>query len=89
MGMGFSDIPEMTMHASPIQASQLMRPRVRMLPKMKPQQAATATKTAVHVACDDTALRPMEIPSIPDPAMKIQSGEMVSMIHGGESRKAR
>lgn len=75
----YADSLDMTMQNSPIQASQLMRPRVRMLPKMKPMAAATATNTAVHVACEEIALRPMEIPSMPDPAMKIQSRKRKSV----------
>lgn len=44
-----------------------------MLAKRKPTMAATTTKTAVHVAWLETAFRPMETLSIPEPAMKVQS----------------
>lgn len=44
---------------------------------MKPTTAATATKIAVHVSCVDTALRVIEIPSIPEPSTKTQSNAMI------------
>jgi hypothetical protein len=44
-----------------------------MLPRAKAAAAATATKTAVQAPCADTAFKPMEMPSIAEPAMKIQS----------------
>jgi hypothetical protein len=40
---------------------------------MKPTMAATTTKIAVHAPCVDTALREIEIPSMPEPATKTQS----------------
>lgn len=40
----------MRIHGSPIHASQVIRPRVRMLLNANPIIAATAAKTAVHVA---------------------------------------
>lgn len=61
------------MDTRPIQASQLIFPSVRMLARAHEAIAATATKTAVHVPCADTALRPMEMPNMAEPAMKIQS----------------
>ena len=33
--------------------------------------AATATKTAVQVPCDERELRLMEIPSMPDPEVNV------------------
>ena len=63
----------MMMQPTPSQASQLILPSVRMLAKQKPTTAATTTKTAVHVACVETAFKPIEVPSIPEPAMKVQS----------------
>lgn len=44
-----------------------------MLASEKLTAAARATKTAVQVPCVDTALRPMEVPSMPEPAMKIKT----------------
>lgn len=60
-------------HVTPIHASHVMRPSVWMLPRAKPQTAATATKIAVHAAWPETAFNPIEIPSIPAPATKIQT----------------
>jgi hypothetical protein len=64
---------EAMMATRPIQASQLILPRVRMLHSPKAAMAATATKTAVHAAWVLTALRPMEIPSSPEPPTKMSS----------------
>ncbi|GMF77364.1 unnamed protein product [Aspergillus oryzae] len=64
------------MHTSPTHASQVIWPRVRMLENMNPRIAATATKTAVHTPCVETAFRPMERPSIPEPDTKIQSNTL-------------
>lgn len=58
---------------SPIQANHPILPSVRILAKEKPRTAATATKTAVQAACEETELSPIEIPSIAEPATKIQS----------------
>lgn len=58
------------MHAKPSQAIQVTRSSVRMLEKRKPITAEIATKTAVHVPCDEMAFNPIEIPSMPDPATK-------------------
>lgn len=58
---------------TPTQASQLILPRVLMLAKRNPTMAPTTTKMAVHVAWLETAFRPMETLSIPEPAMKVQS----------------
>lgn len=44
-----------------------------MLDSMHPTMAATATKTAVQAPCVETALRPMEMLRMPEPATKIQS----------------
>lgn len=57
----------------PIQASQVMRPSVWMLPNPKPITAATATKTAVHAPWVDTELKEIEMPSIPEAEQQIQS----------------
>jgi hypothetical protein len=67
------------MQINPTQAMKLMRPRVRMLDNKKPVMAATPTKTAVHVPCEDTAFRPIEMPSIPDPATNIQTVNMLEL----------
>lgn len=58
---------------TPTQASQLILPRVLMLANRNPTMAPTTTKMAVHVAWLETAFRPMETLSIPEPAMKVQS----------------
>lgn len=68
------DLLPLRMQVRPIQASQLIRPRVRMLPPTSPMAAATATKTDVQVAWLDTAFKPIEMLSMPDPATKVQSG---------------
>ena len=33
--------------------------------------AATATKTALQVPCEETAFKPIEMPSMPEPAEKM------------------
>lgn len=66
------------MQMTPTHASQVIRPSVWMLQKMKPMTAATATKTAVQAPWSESALRAMEILSIPEPATKIQSEFHVS-----------
>lgn len=58
---------------TPSQASQLILPRVLMLAKRNPTMAPTTTNTAVHVAWLETAFKPIETLSIPEPAMKVQS----------------
>jgi hypothetical protein len=63
---------------NPTQASHPILPNVRILANEKPRTAATATKTAVQAACEETELRPMEMPSIAEPATKIQSRNSVS-----------
>lgn len=77
------DLLATMMDTIPTHASQVMRPRVRMLPNMNPMTAATATKTAVHVPWADTAFNAMEILSMADPATKIQSGRISNRPHGG------
>jgi hypothetical protein len=78
-------LPEQRIKAKPTQASQLIRPRVRILARRKPEMAATATNTAVQVPWTDIALSPIEIPSIPDPATKIQSRMSQNPMHTWES----
>lgn len=58
----------------PSHASQEMRPRVWILPNKNPRIAAIATHTAVQVAWLETEFKPMERPSIPDPATKVHPG---------------
>ena len=58
-------------NTTPTQASQLIFESVRILPRIKAATAATATKIAVQAPWVETALRPMEILSIPDPATKM------------------
>jgi len=58
---------------SPIQANHPILPSVRILANENPRTAATATKTAVQAACEETELRPIDIPNIAEPATKIQS----------------
>lgn len=57
----------------PSHASQLSLLRVWMLARLKPAMAATATKTAVQVPCTESELRPMEMPSMPEPATQVQT----------------
>lgn len=59
------------MHGRPIHASQVIRPRVRMLEKANPAMAEMATKTAVQVACVETALKPIERLRIAEPLLKM------------------
>ena len=59
----------MRMQGSPIHASHVMRPSVRILLKPNPKIAATAAKTAVHVAWVDTALSPIDRLKIADPLL--------------------
>lgn len=66
------------MQMTPTQASQVIRPSVWILQKMKPMTAATATKTAVQAPWSESALRAMEMLSIPEPATKIQSWYQVN-----------
>lgn len=70
-------VPEPSTLAIPTHATQLIFPRVRTLAKVNPITAATATKTAVQAACTETALRPMERPRMPDPAMNIQTAPLL------------
>lgn len=70
------------MQPTPSQASQLILPRVRILAKEKPTTAATTTNTAVHVPWADTAFNPIEVPSIPEPAMKVQSNSGLELADG-------
>lgn len=58
------------MQTRPTQASHVKRPSVRMQEKMNAQQAATATKTAVQVPCEETALNPIDTLRMADPVMK-------------------
>lgn len=61
------------MQTNPSHAIQLIFSSVRILANKNPMMAATATKTAVHVPWSEMAFRLIEMPSIPDPATKIQS----------------
>lgn len=70
---GRGNILAIKMQTIPIQASHEMRLIVRKLPRLIPMAAATATKTAVHVAWSETALKPMDKPSMPEPATVIQT----------------
>ena len=62
---------------SPTQAIALIFANVWMLPSEKPMIAATATKTAVQAPWLDMALKEIDMPSIPDPATKIQSSRLL------------
>lgn len=72
------------MQVRPIHASHEIFPRVRILPKTKATIAATATYTAVQVAWLDTAFKPIEIPSIPEPAVKIHPNWYIRETQGME-----
>ena len=65
------DLPEIRRGTRPAQASQLIRPSVRILAHTKTTRDATATKVAVQVACVDSALRLIEIPRIPEAIAKM------------------
>ena len=67
------DLLAVIIQVKPVQASQLMRPRVWMLLSVNPMMAAMTTNTAVQAPCVDTAFRAMEEPSMPDPATNVQS----------------
>lgn len=58
---------------TPIHASQLIRPSVRILEKPNPIIAATATKMAVQVACIERAFKAIEILSIAEPEVKVKT----------------
>lgn len=58
---------------NPTQATQLIRPSVRILARKKVTTNATATNAAVQVPCIDIALRAIERLSNPDPTTNIQS----------------
>jgi hypothetical protein len=58
-------------HGRPIHASQVILPSVRMLLRPNPAMAATAAKTAVHVAWVETAFRPIEMPRMAEPLLKM------------------
>lgn len=62
-------------HGRPIHASQVIRPRVRILAQRNPTTAAMATNTAVQTPWVETAFSPMEMPSIADPVTNIQYAE--------------
>lgn len=64
-------VPAVRIHGRPTHATVVMRPNVRILQKQKPTMAATAVKTAVHVAWVDTAFKPMERPRIAEPLVKM------------------
>lgn len=61
---------------NPTHAIQVMRPSVWILDSRNPITAATARKIAVHAPWADTAFKEIDIPSIPDPETKIQTGSM-------------
>lgn len=64
---------------SPIHPSQEILPKVRTLARRKPSIAETATKTAVQVPCTETALSPIEAPTIADPTTNIITDDQ---LHG-------
>lgn len=70
-GYAEKNILAVRMHGNPTQASQVILPRVRILLNRNPGMAAITTNTAVQRAWVETALSPMEIPRIPEPALKM------------------
>jgi hypothetical protein len=48
-----------------------MLPSVRILLKANPRTAATAAKAAVHVACAETAFKPIDSPKMAEPLLKM------------------
>lgn len=69
------NLPETTIQDTPIHASQLIRPRVRILAKTNPTIAATATKSAVHAPWFERAFKAVEMLIIADPAPKMKSAQ--------------
>ena len=65
----------MMIDGSPIHASQVIRPSVRMLLQASPTKAEIPTKAAVHLPCVETAFNPIETPSILEPVTDIQYAE--------------
>lgn len=61
-------IPDTMMQKTPNSARAVIRPSVRMLESTKTMTKATATKTAVHTAWVDSALKAMEMLSMAEPA---------------------
>jgi hypothetical protein len=59
------------MQGSPTHASQVIRPSVLILENPNPTMAAIAEKTAVHVACDETAFNPIERLRIAEALLKM------------------
>ena len=78
--MMLGDIPAVMMQTTPTHASHDMFPKVCTLEKAKPAIAAIATKTAVQVACVDTALRAIDKLSIAEPETKIKTADCQSLI---------
>jgi hypothetical protein len=70
------------MQVAPTQQSQDTLPSVWILLRRKPIIAATATKMAVQAPWVETAFRPIEMPSIPAPATKIQTGKLLGHAPG-------
>jgi len=60
--------------AVPIQANQEILLNVRILASINAAIAATAVNTALHVPCVETALRAIDVLTIPDPATMIHAG---------------
>lgn len=62
-----------SIETSPIHPNQEILPSVRTLASRNPSIAETATKTAVQVPWTETALRPMEAPTMADPTTNIMT----------------
>lgn len=72
MGLpGSEDIPDTMMDKAPIQANQLILPRVSILEKINPMIAAITTKMAVQRAWVESALKAIEMLSRAEPATKM------------------
>lgn len=76
--------PATNTDATPAQAVHFIFPKVRILPTLKAATAETATKTAVHVPCAETAFNPIDVLNNPEPQQKIQS-----MIEESECSKGK
>lgn len=69
------DLPAIMMDETPTQAIQPILWSVCMLARLKATIAATATKTAVQVACMEMALRAIETLNMADPDIKMKTAD--------------
>jgi hypothetical protein len=79
----------MMMQIAPIQASQEIRPKVRILEKTNVMIAAIATKIAVQIACIDKAFRAMDTLNIAEPEQNVKTGKNVRIGHKSKKHNSR